>query len=387
MIIIVAPYSPVDRCAVPHLGAARKIEAVIEILTRRDPFIVLVNTAHNSNVKSSLTITRTKIGDVEVVELTPPTSRSRRVGKFLNILDVPAVAEAMLKLGRPGLVWLYNGYAFESRFGRFIQNKIGCPVILELEDWHFSRGRGLNPKPFVDWLFWRALMPCISYVFAVNAPLAERMGGLSARVGLFPGVVADGVADISEQFPPFSRFDMDCVVGYFGGLSVEKGADQVAALIPRLPPNFKIVVTGSGELERVFQQLKEKYGKQLAFHGRVGDEKLLELIGSCDVLLNPHAPIDSMANGIFPFKVIEGIASGRLMISTPLPSSGLDSVLQGVHFVGHDFGQLLLAVVNARSTYEATMQGIQQGAVIALKLFGKDAILETVNRVCDGVAS
>lgn len=381
MIVVVASYSPIERLGVAHLGAARKIEAVVEILSRIDNFIVLVNTAHHSNSKSALVTMESVIGGIKVIELIPSIFFNKKIGKLLNILEVPAVIEAVLKLGRPKLVWLYNGYAFESRFGEIMHQRIGCKVVLELEDWHFSRGRGLNPKPFFDWYFWRKFMPYASYSFAVNSSLAGRMGGVSEKVGLFPGIVADGVADLNRVFPLFNSPNKNCIVGYFGGLSVEKGADHVAALVSALPSNFNLVVTGSGELQEVFQQLQEKYGDKLAFHGRVGDEKLLELIGSCDVLLNPHAPIESMANGVFPFKVIEGIASGRLMISTPLPSFGLESVLQGVEFIGHDFQELLNAVVHARATYEKNRHYIELGALEATKLFGKNAILNTVSSV------
>jgi glycosyltransferase involved in cell wall biosynthesis len=386
LIVLVAPYSP-SGSTTPALGAARKIEAVINILSRRDQDIVLVNTAHNSSVKAPLSAVRQEIGRVSVLELTPRTVSSRRLGKLLNIIDVPAVAEAVLKLGNADLTWLYNGYAFEARFGRLVQRKTGCPVILELEDWHFSRGRGLNPKPFIDWAFWRSLMPHVSYAFAVNSSVANRMGGVGAKVGLFPGIVADGVAALGRDFPPFGSGQGAVVVGYFGGLSVEKGAHQIAALVPQLPSNFKVVVTGSGELELVFRQLQEKYGERLEFHGRVDDARLLELIGSCDVLVNPHEPIESMSNGVFPFKVIEGVASGRLVISTRLPTAGLEGVLQGVEFIDHEFHQLLDAVVNSRSTYLASLLNVRRGAAEASKLFGKEAILLTVDRVCDAAAS
>jgi hypothetical protein len=346
--------------------------------------IVLVNTAHHSNSRSPLVRRAVGVAGVEVVELTPSTFGSRRIGKLVNILQVRSVAEAVLKIGNPKAVWLYNGYSFESRFGRIMHDKVACPVILELEDWHFSRGRGWNPKPLLDWFFWRALMPRVSYAFAVNSFLADRMGGVSGRVGLFPGIVTDGIAVLNQRHPPFSRDGDDCVVGYFGGLSVEKGADLVAALVTELPSGFKMIVTGSGELEGAFRKLQEESGGRLAFYGRVDDKKLLELIGSCDVLLNPHAPIDSMDNGVFPFKVIEGIASGRLMISTALPSSGLESILQAVNFVNHDLQHLVRAVVNARLTYVNNLQSIHQGAAAAVKSFGKEKILATINRVLDG---
>lgn len=378
MIVVVAPYSPSGRSVPTNLGAARKIESVIRMLSEHGAEVVLVNTSHDSEA-APLSLVRNVVGGVSVLEVTPRTYNGRKLGKFRNLFGVPKVVDVVLELGQPELVWLYNGYAFESRFGRLIRKKAACPVILELEDWHFARSRGLNPKPFFDWFFCRLLLPHISYVFAVNEALALRMEKAGARVGLFPGVVADGIAALASQCPPF-RMD-NVTAGYFGGLSAEKGADQVADLVTTLTRGFRLVVTGSGELERRFQGLAQQFPDRLAFHGRVDDRRLLELIGSCDVLLNPHSSIESMANGIFPFKVIEGIASGRLLISTPLPASGLTSVLQGVHYIGHGVSELQRGVLAARSTYENTEKNVKSGASEAVLLFSKEAIQEIVNRV------
>ena len=381
MIIIVAPYTPVGRSSEPHLGAARKIEMVVGLLSRCDPFIVMINTAHNSNVKAPLTVAATQVGGVDVVEVTLPTSTNRRTGKLWNLFDVQAAIECVLNLGEPQLVWLYNGYAFESLFGRAMAKRIGCPVILELEDWHFSRGRGLNPKPYLDWAIWRSLMPHISYAFSVNSTLADRLGGISSKVGLFPGIVSEGIKTISKKNPPFSSITKPIVVGYFGGLSSEKGADLVLALVKYLPNDFKLVVTGAGPLETDFIEAAEENSARIQFHGRVNEDRLLGLISQCDVILNPHSPISKMADGVFPFKVIEGIASGRLVISTPVPGRGLETVLQGVKFIDHGFSALLDAVIASRDIYTRESCVISSGATEAARMFDENAILDIVKNI------
>ena len=385
MIVIVAAYSPIGCAPSPSLGASRKIEAVVSLLGELDETIILVNTAHNSSVPAPLTVESRSIGGREVVEIIPPVTGYRKAGKFINLLQVGDITKAVLKMGRPDMVWLYNAYAFESLFGRTMAIKAGTSVVLEMEDWHFSRNRGLNPKPFVDWACWRALMPHVTHAFSVNKQLANRLKGFSAQVSLFPGVVAEGIAEMRVSRPPFSFPGQGTTIGYFGGLSAEKGAGFVAQLVPILPKGLKLVVTGAGELEDEFSALAGQYKDQLEFHGRVNDSKLCELIGSCDVLLNPHAPIHAMADGIFPFKVIEGIASGRLVISTGLPSAGLEAVLQGVNFIDYGLLSLLSAVECARTVFESTKVQVENGAKEANRLFSRQAILSSVEGIPRGV--
>lgn len=250
-----------------------------------------------------------------------------------------------------------------------------------MEDWHFSRSRGLNPKPFIDWWFWRTAAKQASHVFAVNHALSGKIKALNPSVSLFPGIVADGVASICATRTPFSSVEGILTIGYFGGLSAEKGADSVLALPGLLPENYRVVVTGSGPLQDAFATTAADSNGRLEFHGRVDDATLIALMTRCDVLLNPHSPIEEMANGVFPFKVIEAIASERLLVSTALPSDGLEDVLQGVLFVGHGVEALRDGVVGARDWYAGHAQDVAAGAYAANARFGKSAILDVVERV------
>lgn len=381
MIIIVAPYSPAGRSQTPHLGAARKIETVVDILSQFGMPIVLVNTAHEQEVAAPTAVCGARIAGITVTEVTPPTYLKRRRGKLRNIFDVAQVAEVVVALGKPRLVWLYNGYAMESRLGVELRRRCGCKIIQEMEDWHFSRSRGLNPKPLFDWWLWREAAKQAAHVFAVNEALADRVRPLNASVSLFPGAVAPGIAGIRAARPPFSQADGSVTIGYFGGLSAEKGADSVLALSALLPNHYRLIVTGSGPLQDDFAANSAGNAGKLEFHGRVDDSRLIELIARCDVLLNPHSPIDRMANGIFPFKVIEAIASGRMLVSTSLPDEGLKNVLQGVRFCDHGTAELQEALLGARDWFTAHRLKVEAGADAALRTFGRDAMLKMVENV------
>jgi glycosyltransferase involved in cell wall biosynthesis len=72
----------------------------------------------------------------------------------------------------------------------------------------------------------------------------------------------------------------------------------------------------------------------MRFFEDVPDEKLYELLTECDVAVNPHASIQAMGEGVFPFKVLEAVASGRLVISTALPPCGFDLQHNVMYFNG-----------------------------------------------------
>jgi glycosyltransferase involved in cell wall biosynthesis len=98
---------------------------------------------------------------------------------------------------------------------------------------------------------------------------------------------------------------------------------------------------------------------------------------SCDAIINPHTPISNMGNGVFPFKVIEAIASGRLVISTPLPACGLD-LEASVLFVGHEVHALSKALTEANQFYQSRKSGIESAAGEVRLRFSKDSLANEI---------
>lgn len=378
LIVVVAPYSPPDRVGNAHLGASRKLETIISVLARLNLQTVLINSAHNGNQSVNISVMTSKIGGINLIEITPPISVNSKIGKLHNIFYVDKVLDVIEKLGKPQLIWFYNGYAFEMCFALRARKLLAIPMIFEFEDWHFSRGRGLNPKPYIDYLLWRMAAQHMSTTFAVNSFLARKMQAYKNNIELLPGVVPEALVNIANDCPPFSS-DTACVnIGYFGGLSVEKGADIILHLADRLSPAYTLHVTGAGPLELEFMACSNAHPNKLNFHGRVDDVTLYQLIAKCDVILNPHVSIKSMNNGVFPFKVIEAVASGRLLISTAVPTDGLDDLLSGVQFVEHSIAAFFDAISVCRQHYFDHSTLIAQCADIANQRFGEISLLDKV---------
>lgn len=381
MIIIVAPYSPAGITSGAHLGAARKIEMIISILSRTGSNIVLVNSSHNGIGPAALKVRQILIADTLLTEITPPLSSFSKLGKLRNTILAHQVFAAIEKIGRPKCIWLYNGYAFEMRFASLAWKRFHVPMILEFEDWHFSRSRRLNPKPYIDFFLWRRAAPLMAGVFAVNAFLAKKMREFTIHVDLLPGLVPKVLPLMAKHSLPFSDQSNQVSVGFFSGLSIEKGADIILRLVTALPAGYVMHVTGSGPLDAEFTACANEFPLRMIYHGRVSDSKLYELIGQCDVILNPHSSIENMGNGIFPFKVIEAIASGRLLLSTAVPAAGLEDVLQGVQFVEHDAGAFRAGILASRQRYLANAALISHGAAVANQRFGEDALLKKIQAI------
>ena len=382
MIVIVAPYSPPDRPGNSHLGASRKIEIIISMLGKLGQACVLINSAHNTNQKRSLIVERTEIAGVEVTEVVPETHNNRSIGKLKNILNCHATIKKIKQIGTPSLFWFYNGYSFEMAMALRAKKIFNCPMILEFEDWHFSRSRGINPKPYLDFLLWRLAAPKMSASFSVNNLLRNKMARFNNYSYLLPGVVPQRLNQIAKRSQPFMNTDR-LNVGYFGGLSKEKGADIVLELASLLPDKFNIHVTGSGELSSSFIE-KSKSIKNLNYYGRVDDEALYSLIEKCDILLNPHASIKDMGSGIFPFKVIEAVASGRVLISTPIPSENLEEVVSSIIFVERSTSAFLAAINSASAFYSNNYSLIEDTSLLANELFGEASMLSKVNSLVAG---
>ena len=381
MIVVIAGYSPFDRPGLKHLGAARKIEAVIGILAGLGDPVVLVNTAHNEiGARREAKAETTVIAGHSVLEIAPRRHVRRPIGKLLNLFEVEAVAERVMAHGRPRLVWIYNAYAMECLLVRSFVRRGVKSVVLELEDAVFARGRGLNPKPMVDWLAFLAARRHIGKVFAVNQPLCIEAAAIAPDPVLFPGIIRDGLAQACDARQPFT--DTGVSIGYFGGLTKEKGVDRVLALARSLPEGYCVHISGAGELAEACRAAAATLGPaRLRVHGLVDDETLHALIASCDVLLNLHASIADMGNGVFPFKVMESVASGRLLISTRVPDVGLESMLEGVVLVGDDPAEALEAVLQAPTTWQLRRDVIRASALRVRERFGSAGIADHLKRL------
>lgn len=378
MIVIVAPYTGYNVGNEVNLGASKKIRFIISALSKLSNKIILVNSAHNNTIRQKLVVREISIESNEITEIILPVFGNKFLGKFLNLFHTNQVLDLLSKDDKIELIWHYNAYSFEMVFAKKAKKRFQVPMILEFEDWHFARDRRFNPKPLFDYFLWRLSAKIFSRVYVVNSMIKNNIAAFSKDIRLFPGIVPNYLINIKNNFPPFKYNSKHVHIGYFGGLNEEKGADIIMKLSDILPDNFIIHVTGLGVLTNQFKNKALLSQGRLIFHGYLHDVDLYKVIEKCDIILNPHKPINNFKNGIFPFKVIEAIASGRLLISTNLSFSGFEEVSMGTRFVNHSLNEFFDAILGADTFYHRNYKQIIDASNKAVTLFGESSFIDSL---------
>lgn len=316
---------PAENLADPQfLAAHKKIFQIMETAHDLGFDVLLLNSTPKMNVSRCPEFSYFETGrGCRIQYLNPRRYIFNRLGRVLNLLQVEPLLDIIkYAWGIPEVIWCYNGYAFEMRVARLAKKMFKPKVILEFEDWHFARAKIYNIKAILDWYFWRRSIGSIDIATAVNDRLLWEMSKFDVDSVLLPGLLAPEGANLLLGHRPFPQKDRRSTVrcGYFGGLTIEKGGLLLLTLIEQsLESELAIhwTITGLGDLEERFASLSSRSPDQVSFHGKVSDGRLYQLMGNVDVIVNPHIPGD----GFFPFKVVEAVGSGRLVVSSRLSLS------------------------------------------------------------------
>jgi glycosyltransferase involved in cell wall biosynthesis len=300
------------------IGANKKIRIILSSLIKQGYDICNINSVPQMGARRPMRIQEILFFEKEPIKcLTIPTYNYNKLGRFKNIFDAKAVLQfAVDKFGTPDFVWCYNAYAFQMRFASLAKQEYKCPVILEFEDWHFSRSSIFNLKALIDWYFWKKAIPFIDYCYAVNPWIEEKMKKNGVNSSILPGILTKEIINLKPASTKVNKKVLH--IGYFGGLVAEKGGLLILELINliRMAKScyLKFHITGNGELMSKFELLSKSNPELVQYYGVVEDKKFNNIIGKMDILLNPHFDL----KGVLPFKLLEYIASGRIVVSGPL---------------------------------------------------------------------
>ncbi|MBU0916377.1 MAG: glycosyltransferase family 4 protein [Gammaproteobacteria bacterium] len=372
--VLMASYSP--GFPAEHLGATKKIELVAKLLQRMGYELHYVDSGHpEQRLAQPVQGQAAVVGESAVTLWRPACLPHRKVGKLFNVLHAGSLIDELARR-KPQLIWLYNSYAFEARWGMALQARTGARLILELEDLPLARHRGLNPKPHLDQWYFQRLLPRADMVTFVNADLMQQYASRVQQSFLLPSVLQDAIATLPDR----QRFsNATHRLGYFGGLEVDKGVQTLLELVPRMPERWKLVVTGVGSLTDRLREVAERHPDAIEFHGAVAHRDVIRLMSGCDAIVNPHAAITEMDNGVFPFKVCEALASGALLITTPLPAIDLDLAGHIETFDG-SVNELVHAMQRAPALYARRHAELSALRHAVCQRYGETAVFERFNQ-------
>jgi glycosyltransferase involved in cell wall biosynthesis len=212
------------------------------------------------------------------------------------------------------LVLIYNLKVPQVMCAEAALNELGLPVVLEYEDDAFldvdgRTNAGLRP----------------GYVQRAHRVLAAVAGGLACSphllaqlpVGapqlLVRGVVAEEILRAGGK-PEMEKKDW---VLFSGTHYRTKGIASLIQAWPRAQlAGWELHVTGEGEETARLKELAAG-NPGIIFHGTVSMTELGELMSRAKICVNPH-DLSRQPGNVFAFKIIEYLAAGAHVISTPM---------------------------------------------------------------------
>lgn len=229
---------------------------------------------------------------------------------------------------KPSMIAFYNTLASESLaliIAKFIYPNVPC--ILFYDDHLLARKpSSYISRRFLDNILWLIARKYgnLKYAFVVNKYLQSEILNLGIAASLLPCLIESHIRSNLLQKPKNSRLK----ICYSGGLEVEKGASLLLKLARQLPLSYQLEITGKGSLESDFITLSKDL-LNLHFHGTVIEANLLQIHLDCDIFLCLHSEM----NGIFPFKIIEALYRGMIVISSPLDPPSWLSASDGLFII------------------------------------------------------
>ncbi len=304
------------------LGGSRKISLIMKALAQQGHRLVLLSSIMTSNSRLAWRKEfheRLDYGRGSATVVYPSAFMLRPLGGFINSLRAASLTRHLLTEFAPDVAIVYNTYLFESLAAKELVRITKIPTILEVEDLPLARHRGwFNIKPRLDQQCWYYMLELSSAFTAVNGPILDQLPNDKPKY-LLPGVIDERLVALGQsRLAPFSGSQR--TLGYFGGLDREKGVQVLLDLVPRLPPGWRLLITGSGSLAADFELLSKKYPDRLTFLGRISEAQLYEVMCTCDCTVIPLERISGGGKGVFPFKTLEFIVAGTHVIASPLPA-------------------------------------------------------------------
>lgn len=278
------------------------------------------------------------------------------------------------------LVLIFNLKRPQISCANYATKELGLPVIFQYEDDVFVDVFGKKRSGLPSRYHRSAYVKTINSVSGCIAVSPHLLSQVPPRLPamLLRGAIGDDLWKASEGMKAKKR---NCVV--FSGTHVKPNGVKelingwkIAAI-----PDWELHVTGFGVMTQELRKIAAK-DTSIMFHGMISREEVVRLLCSARICINPHAVSHTPGN-VFAFKIIEYLAAGAHVITTPMGS--LEQELEaGITYMGDNSPPTIAAtlqqVIKERS-YERT------AAEAAARHYGSAAVSNSLERLIQQVMS
>lgn len=212
------------------------------------------------------------------------------------------------------LVIIYNLKLPQIACADYAMRRLSLPVVFEYEDDAFVNIVGKEEAkartPFGGDI--SKLFSMVAGCMAVSPRLLSQLPDNIPKL-LLRGVIGHDLMQSSEQMKTVKKN----WVLFSGTHYRSKGIKQLIAAWRELSmPDWELHITGYGELTNILQKMVGN-DPTIVFHGLVSRQELVRIMCSAKVCINPH-DISQVPGNVFAFKIIEYIAAGAHVVSTPM---------------------------------------------------------------------
>ena len=224
---------------------------------------------------------------------------------------------------------------------------MGLPVVLEYEDDRFVDVKGEVEDNFASRRGVRAsirLLPSVSGCIGVSPHLLSQVRPDVPKL-LLRGVVGPDVIQASQT----QRDKKENIVLFSGTHIASNGVANLIESWRHLGrSDWELHITGYGQLTASLRDAAQGISG-VVFHGLVSRPDLVRLMCSARICINPHQ-VSKTPGNVFAFKIIEYLAAGGHVITTPMGS------LEGELEAGITYMQ-----ENSPLTIARTIRGVIEG--------------------------
>lgn len=272
------------------------------------------------------------------------------------------------------VVILYNLQRAQIGCAQYARRKLGLPVILQYED---------DPKVNVQgekrtgWLSryhqhgYNSVLKSMSGGMGVSPYLLSQMPSDVPQM-LLRGIVSDQIVRLREQ----NNVGKKNWVAFSGTHEGTQGLEQMVRAWRMLAlSGWELHIAGQGPITANLEKLADG-DRSIIFHGLLNREQNAQMLCAAKIGLNPQDVTKTPGN-VFPFKIIEYLAAGNHVITTPRGS--LEPELEaGVTYMPDNAPETIAASLKqviSQRLYERTAERA------ALQTYGPAAISQSLNRL------
>jgi len=302
----------------------------------------------------------------------------RRLNGFWSNTQTLRILKERHRASPFDLVIIFNLKDQQIACANYAIRDLGLPVILEYEDDRFVNVQGESMDGFVARRQARAatrLLQSVSGCMAVSPHLLSQIpSGIPTL--LLRGIVGEDLITASSEHRGKKK---DVVL--FSGTHISSNgiANLIEGWREVTLPGWELHITGYGGLTDSLKQMAEGV-RGVVFHGLVSRTELVQLMCSAKICINPHE-ISQTPGNVFAFKIIEYLAAGAHVITTPM--GALESELEaGISYMPDNSPKTIAATIQ-----QVIKEGMHQRSALeaAQQVYGPAAVSKSLNTILNQV--